>query len=74
MNIGLLAFSLLGFALPLYLYILQRKMGRKAAEAEELRTQEEKVNGKTPTQVDGSDESSDEEEENVLVSRGALVF
>jgi len=73
-NIGLLVFSLLGFALPLYLYILQRKMGRKAAEADELRAQEEKVNGKTPTQVDGSDESSDEEEENVLVSRGALVF
>lgn len=72
-NMALLAFSLLGFALPLYLYILQRKMGKTAAIIEEATHQEEKVNGQAPAQEEESDDSDDEDGD-VLVSRGALVF
>lgn len=72
-NICLLAFSLLGFALPLYLYILQKRMGKTVAIIEEAAVQESLANGLSPDQNENSDDSDDEEGD-VLVSRGALVF
>ena len=48
--------SLLGFTLPLYLYFLQRRMGKEDANEVFINPDE------------------DDEEEDMTISRGALVF
>ena len=64
-NVGLLVFSLLGFALPLYLYIVQKRMGDKDEMKEDYKSKQELAS-------EEEDDTSDDDD--MLVSRGALVF